>query len=74
MPNGRGGDFSSFEADPRKIAEELRLKRKLNGGGDWPDPEPLIEPRARRIGSAAIVKQRKTGRAAAAHARQTSTR
>jgi hypothetical protein len=51
MSNGLGGDFSSFERDPGKLAEEI-VRKKSNGakpiGHDpdtgWPDPEPLIEP------------------------------
>jgi hypothetical protein len=38
MPNGLGSGFSGFEADPKKIAEEI-LKKKGNGGIG-----PLIEP------------------------------
>jgi hypothetical protein len=47
MPNGRGGDFSSFERDPKRLAEEVFRKKKErepNGGDASPDPEPLIEP------------------------------
>ena len=29
-PNGRGGDFSSFEADPKRLAEENILKKKIH--------------------------------------------
>ena len=29
MPNGRGGDSSSFEADPKQLAEELAAKSKF---------------------------------------------
>jgi AAA domain len=29
MPNGRGGDSSSFEGDPKRLAEELVLKKKI---------------------------------------------
>src|SRR6516162_7151968 len=29
MPNGRGGDFSSFEADPKRLAEEISSKKKV---------------------------------------------
>ena len=53
MPNGSGGDPSSFERTPEEIAAEIAARArekhddKPNGKASsqpWPDPEPLFEP------------------------------
>jgi hypothetical protein len=53
MANGVGGDFSSFEKDPKELAAEIAARAreknddKSNGKASsqaWPDPEPLFEP------------------------------
>jgi Mrp family chromosome partitioning ATPase len=36
MANGAGGDFSSFEKDPKELAEELAGRNTTNGTGDRP--------------------------------------
>jgi Protein of unknown function (DUF3987) len=37
MANGLGGDYSSsFERDPKQLAEEIVRKKKSNGGGEEP--------------------------------------
>jgi hypothetical protein len=44
--NGLGLDPSSFEKDPKELAEDI-VQKKANGARrvqPWPDPEPLFEP------------------------------
>src|SRR6516164_3502287 len=35
-PNGLGGDFSSFERDPKELAEEIVRKKKAKETGEAP--------------------------------------
>src|ERR1700719_3537114 len=52
MANGVGGDFSSFEKDPKELAEELAGRNKNRAPrlpGDDPDAAEIGQPPKRRL-------------------------
>jgi hypothetical protein len=46
MPNGLGGDFSSFERDPTELSKEIAGKTNGTGGGGEETPWPHLDKAA----------------------------